>query len=112
MSGASSATARSEPIARRCGSEVMPPILPTPGPARHRNTGVDDPVQASAALWLIAGGVDAVLAALALSPDAGDEDPHILVGQLGQPLVAQLGDQVEADHALVSLVRAGVSARA
>src|SRR4051812_22241858 len=36
MSGASSATARSEPIARRCGSEVMPPILPIPGPARHR----------------------------------------------------------------------------
>ena len=85
----------------------MPPILPTPGPARHRNTGVDDPVQASAALWLIAGGVDAVLAALALSPEAGDEDPHILGGQLGQPLVAQLGDEVEADHALVSLVGAG-----
>ena len=36
MSGVSSATARSEPIARRCGSEVMPPILPIPGPARHR----------------------------------------------------------------------------
>ena len=36
MSGASSATARSEPIARRCGSEVMPPILPIPGPTRHR----------------------------------------------------------------------------
>ena len=36
MSGASSATARSEPIARRCGSEVMLPILPIPGPARHR----------------------------------------------------------------------------
>ena len=36
MSGASSATARSEPIARRCGSGVMPPILPIPGPDRHR----------------------------------------------------------------------------
>ena len=39
MSGASSATARSEPIARRCGSEVMPPILPIPGPVRHRKPG-------------------------------------------------------------------------
>jgi hypothetical protein len=44
MSGASSATARSEPIVRRCGSEVIPPILPIPGSARHQNTGVDDPV--------------------------------------------------------------------
>ena len=35
MSGASSAMARREPIARQGGSEVMPPILPLPGPARH-----------------------------------------------------------------------------
>src|SRR6266705_661660 len=40
MSGASSATARSEPIPRRCGSEVMPPILPIPEPARHRKTAL------------------------------------------------------------------------
>src|ERR1700722_4973644 len=30
MSGASSATVRSEPIARWCSSDVMPPILPSP----------------------------------------------------------------------------------
>ena len=45
MSGASSATARSEPIARRCGSEVISPILPILGPARHRKTDGDDPFQ-------------------------------------------------------------------
>ena len=39
MSGASSATARSEPIARRCVSEVIPLILPIRRQARHRNTG-------------------------------------------------------------------------
>src|ERR1700740_1204339 len=40
MSGAATATARSEPIARRCGSEVMVPILPTPGPAPHRTPAI------------------------------------------------------------------------
>jgi hypothetical protein len=44
MSGASRATARSEPIVRRCGPEVISPILPIPGPSRHRITGVRDPV--------------------------------------------------------------------
>ena len=38
MSGASSATARSEPIACRCGSEVMPLIPPIPAPVRHRKS--------------------------------------------------------------------------
>ena len=45
MSRVSRATARSEPIALRCGSEVMPPILPSRRLARHRETGVDDPFQ-------------------------------------------------------------------
>ena len=31
MSGASSTTARSKPIARRCNSEATPPELPIPG---------------------------------------------------------------------------------
>jgi hypothetical protein len=63
---------------------------------------------ASAALWHVTGSVHAVLAAQALSPDLGDEDPNIPGGQLGQPLVAQLGEDVEADHTLIPLVRAGL----
>jgi hypothetical protein len=61
---------------------------------------------ACAATWFLAGGIYAVLTAQALSPDAGDEDPHIAGGEFGQALAAQFGDQVEADHTLVSLVGA------
>jgi hypothetical protein len=59
-------------------------------------------------LWLVAGGVDAVLAAQALSPYAGNEYPYVLCGQLGQPFAAQLWDQVEADYSLVPLVGPGL----
>jgi hypothetical protein len=63
--------------------------------------------RASAALWHVTGSVYPVLAAQTLSPDPGDEDPNVPGGQLGQSLVAQLGDDVEADYALVPLVGAG-----
>lgn len=59
-------------------------------------------------MWHVTASVYPVLAAQTLSPDPGDEDPNVPGGQLGQLLVAQLGDDVEADYALVPLVGAGL----
>jgi hypothetical protein len=47
---------------------------------------------ARAASGFVASGIYSVLAAQALSPDAGDEDPNVLSSQLGQSFAAQFGD--------------------
>lgn len=58
----------------------------------------------SAAHGFVTGGVPAVAAALAFGADAVDEEPDVLGVELAEPLLAQAGDEVEADDALVALV--------